>query len=126
MVFFSFREMRCPEYLCRVFIVITVAITNVTVYIYNMHVVGTAAGAQPVSYATLLAGAITRFLVGITCLRNLRWEAHERIVWAVSGTIFILLIGSAVVFSVTYPLYFEEAIEVNEELLKNCTVNNFL
>ena len=122
--FFTFREMTCPW--CRVFIVIVVAVTDVAVYIYNMHVVGTASGAQPVSYAAHLAGAITGLLVGITCLKNLRWETHERYVWAVSATIFILLIGSAVVFSVAYPSWFVGVPELYEELLKNCTIQNLL
>ena len=116
--------MTCPW--CRVFIVIVVAVTDVAVYIYNMHVIGTAAGAQPVSYAAHLAGAITGLLVGITCLKNLRWETHERYVWAVSATIFILLIGSAVVFSVAYPSWFVGVPELYEELLKNCTTQNLL
>ena len=115
--------MTCPW--CRVFIVSVVAVTDVAVYIYNMHVVGESAGAQPVSYAAHLAGAITGLLVGITCLKNLRWETHERYVWAVSATVFILLIGSAIVFSVANPSYFV-GVPDGIQIASNCTVQNLL
>ena len=116
-----FREMTCPW--CRVFVVSVVAVTDVAVYIYNMHVVGSA-GAQPVSYAAHLEGAITGLLVGITCLKNLRWETHERYVWAVSATVFVLLIGSAIVFSVAYPSWFVGTDGI--QIMNNCTVKNLL
>ena len=121
---YYFREMTCPW--CRVFVVTVVAVTDVAVYIYNMTVVGSSGGGQPVSYAAHLAGALTGLLVGITCLKNLRWETHERYVWAVSATVFILLIGSAVVFSIAYPSWFVGISPEIRSHMTNCTFHNLL
>ena len=115
--------MTCPW--CRVFVVSVVAVTDVAVYIYNMHVVGESARGQPVSYAAHLSGALTGLLVGITCLKNLCWETHERYIWAVSATVFILLIGSAIVFSVAYPSYFV-GVPDGIKITHNCTSQNVL
>lgn len=100
--FFFSREMAYPW--CRVFIVIVVAVTDVAVYIYDMCTGGEQN--NPVSYAAHLSGALTGLLVGITCLKNLRWERHERYIWAVSATIFVLLIGSAIVWNLADPGHF--------------------
>ena len=116
--------MTCPW--CRVFVVTVVAVTDVAVYIYNMTVVGSSGGGQPVSYAAHLAGALTGLLVGITCLKNLRWETHERYVWAVSATVFILLIGSAVVFSIAYPSWFVGISPEIRSHMTNCTFHLYL
>ena len=123
-VIYYFREMTCPW--CRVFVVTVVAVTDVAVYIYNMTVVGSSGGGQPVSYAAHLAGALTGLLVGITCLKNLRWETHERYVWAVSATVFILLIGSAIVFSIAYPSWFAGIPPEIRSHMTNCTFHNLL
>ena len=45
-------------------------------------------------YTAHRSGALASLLLGITCLKNLRWECHERYIWAVSATVFVLLIGS--------------------------------
>ena len=90
---------------CRVLFVIFVAITDIAVYLYDMYV---AEGEKehPVSYAAHLSGALTGLLVGITCLKNLRWERHERYIWAISALVFILLIGSAIVWNFADPNHF--------------------
>ena len=43
-----------------------------------------------------MSSALISLLVGITCLKNLRLERHERNILAVSATVFVV-IGSAVV-----------------------------
>ena len=66
--------MACPW--CRIAIVIVVALTDAAVYVYDVHVAGHAA--NPVSYPAHVSGAVTGLLVGISALKNLRWEPHER------------------------------------------------
>jgi len=98
-VIMNFKEMAYPW--CRVLFVSFVAITDVGVYLYNVYIKDVASiEEQPVSYAAHLSGALTGLLVGITCLKNLRWERHERYIWAISALVFLLLIGSAIVWSI--------------------------
>ena len=84
------------------FIVSLVAITDVAVYIYE-HYSGHSTDQIPISYPAHISGALAGLLVGIVCLKNLRWERHERYIWAVSVCIFALLIGSAIIFSIANP-----------------------
>ena len=99
--------MTCPW--CRMFIVSLVAITDVAVYIYE-HYSGHSTDQIPISYPAHISGALAGLLVGIVCLKNLRWERHERYIWAVSVCIFALLIGSAIIFSIANPSYFSAAL----------------
>ena len=85
-----------------------------------------AAGKQPVSYAAHMSGALTGLLVGITCLKNLRWERHERYIWAVSATVFVLLIGSAVVWSLANPGHFEMPYNVTDIYQNHCTSDKLI
>ena len=77
---------------CRVMFVSLVAVSDISVYLYDVYVTavsdagGEGGGKQPVSHAAHISGALTGLLVGIICLKNLRWEQHERYIWAVSGT----------------------------------------
>ncbi len=104
-LFFSscrcFREMACPW--CRILIVMVVALTDISVYIYDMYVVG---HTNPVSYPAHISGAVTGLLVGISALKNLRWEPHERYIWAASTFAFLVLLLVAIVWNVAVPSHF--------------------
>ena len=90
---------------CRVLIVLIVAISDIAVYVYDIYVAPS--GKQvPIGYAAHISGAISGLLVGILCLKNLRWEEHEKYIWAASACVFILLIGSAMVYSLAFPSHF--------------------
>lgn len=91
------------------FIVSLVAITDVAVFIYEHYNKGVTPDQISVSYPAHVSGALAGLLVGITCLKNLRWERHERYIWAISVIIFVLLIGTAIIFSLAYPSYFATA-----------------
>lgn len=99
--------MTCPW--CRMFVVSLVAITDVAVFIYEHYNKGDTPDQISISYPAHISGALAGLLVGITCLKNLRWERHERYIWAVSVIVFVLLIGSAIVFSIANPSYFASA-----------------
>jgi peptidoglycan/LPS O-acetylase OafA/YrhL len=99
--------MTCPW--CRMFIVSLVAVTDVAVYIYEHYNKGNNPNQISVSYPAHISGAMAGLLIGITCLKNLRWERHERYIWLVSVIVFALLIGSAMIFSISNPSYFAAA-----------------
>lgn len=84
-------------------VVAVVALTDFAVYIYDVHVVGHNA---PISYPAHISGAITGLLVGIVCLKNLRWQKYERIIWFVSIFVFSGLMLIAIVFSISVPNHF--------------------
>jgi rhomboid-related protein 1/2/3 len=58
------------------------------------------------SYAAHLAGAIAGLLVGIIALRNLRVRRWELVLGWFALVIYIMLMGSAIIFNVFYPAYF--------------------
>ena len=93
--------MVCPW--CRIIVVCVVAFTDVVVYIYDMYVVG---HSNPVSYPAHIAGAVTGLLVGITALKNLRWEKHERYIWAASICTFVALMLVAIIWNLAAPTHF--------------------
>ena len=99
---FIFREMALPW--CRVLIVIIVAVSDIAVYFYGIYVSNSSQ--VPIGYAAHISGAIAGLLVGIVCLKNLRWEQHEKYIWALSACIFGLLIGSTIIYSVAFPSHF--------------------
>ena len=122
-VFFSFREMTCPW--CRILVVVVVAMTDVAVYVYDVVVIG---NKSPVSYPAHIAGAVTGLLVGIVCLKNLRWERHERVIWVVSIFLFAAMMLCAVVFNVAAGDHFTGA-AIDPELLAGepgCKADNIL
>ena len=98
-----FSEMTLPW--CRVLVVVIVAVSDVAVYIYDIYLSGTQNG-KPIGYAAHISGAIAGLFVGILVLRNLRWEKHERYIWAFSFSLFVLLIGSAIIWSIAVPSHF--------------------
>jgi membrane associated rhomboid family serine protease len=57
---------------CRVLIVIIVAVSDIAVYFYGIYVSNSSQ--VPIGYAAHISGAIAGLLVGIVCLKNLRWE----------------------------------------------------
>ena len=138
--------MTCPW--CRVFIVCVVAITDVAVYIYEQYKGDTGAAltsntaegdvntptavvsAAPISYAAHISGALAGLLVGIVCLKNLRWEKYERYIWAVAVCVFVLLIGTAIVFSLAMPNYFMDTGGIpgfpSHTLGMNCSAEPFV
>ena len=89
---------------CRVLVVVIVAVSDVAVYIYDIYLSNTTG--KSIGYAAHISGAVAGLFVGILVLRNLRWERHERYIWAFSGCVFILLLGSAIIYSVTMPDHF--------------------
>ncbi len=95
------REMECPW--CRILIVLVVALTDTVVYVYDMYVAG---HTNPVSYPAHISGAATGLLVGIVALKNLRWEPHERYIWAVSTFTFVALMLTAIVWNLAVPGHF--------------------
>jgi rhomboid-related protein 1/2/3 len=100
-VIMNFREMTCPW--CRILVVVVVAMSDIIVYVYNMYVVG---HSSPVSYPAHISGAVTGLLVGITALKNLRWERYERYIWVASILTFVVLMLTAIVWSVAAPMHF--------------------
>lgn len=100
-VIMNFREMTCPW--TRIFVVCIVTFTDVIVYIYDTYIVG---HENPISYPAHISGAATGLLVGITCLKNLRWETHERYIWAFSVFTFVILMLVAIVWNVAFPSHF--------------------
>ncbi len=100
-VIMNFREMACPW--CRILIVLVVALTDIVVYVYDVYVVG---HTNPVSYPAHISGAVTGLLVGISALKNLRWEPHERYIWAASTFTFVVLMLVAIVWNVAVPSHF--------------------
>ncbi len=101
------REMTCP--LCRILLVAIVAVSDIGVYIYNVYIAPsdvTGAGVLPVGYTAHISGATAGLLVGIMGLKNLRWERHEKYIWAVSAFIFFVLISTAIIWSVAFPEHF--------------------
>jgi membrane associated rhomboid family serine protease len=62
---------------CRVLIVIIVAVSDIAVYFYGIYVSNSSQ--VPIGYAAHISGAIAGLLVGIVCLKNLRWEHQENI-----------------------------------------------
>lgn len=94
--------MTCPW--CRILIVCVVALTDVIVYIYDIYVVGRTS--TPVSYPAHISGAVTGLLVGITFLKNLRWQSHERVIWVVSLLVFGALMLVAIVWNIAVPDHF--------------------
>ena len=89
---------------CRVLIVTIVAVSDIAVYVYDIYVSNSQQ--VPIGYAAHISGAIAGLLVGIVCLKNLRWEEHEKYIWALSACIFGLLIGSTIIYSVAFPSHF--------------------
>lgn len=89
---------------CRVVIVFIVAASDISVFIYDIYVANKKQ--VPIGYAAHISGAIAGLLVGILCLRNLRWERHEKYIWVASACIFVILIGSAIIYSVAFPAHF--------------------
>lgn len=99
--FCDISEMTCPW--CRILVVCVVAFTDVVVYVYDMYVVG---HSTPISYPAHVAGAVTGLLLGITVLKNLHWERHERYIWAFSGFTFFVLMIVAIIWNVAIPDHF--------------------
>ena len=93
--------MVCPW--CRILVVCVVACSDVVVYIWDQYVAG---HSNPVSYPAHIAGAVTGLLVGITCLKNLRWEQHERYIWLAAVTTFAVLMLVAIVWNAAVPSHF--------------------
>ncbi len=85
-------------------IVLVVAVTDTVVYIYDQYVAG---HAKPVSYPAHISGAVTGLLVGISALKNLNWEPHERYIWAASTFTFALLMLVAIVWNLAVPGHFQ-------------------
>ena len=106
---------------CRVLIVMVVAVSDISVYVYDIYVSGN--DQVPIGYAAHISGAISGLLVGILCLKNLRWEEHEKYIWAISACIFALLIGSAIVYSLAYPSHF---VGVRHALNITCISNDII
>lgn len=94
--------MACPW--CRIFVVLAVALTDVVVYVYDIYVVG--GDQKPISYPAHIAGAATGLLVGIVCLKNLKWERHERFIWVFSILSFGVLMLVAIVWNIAVPSHF--------------------
>ncbi len=111
-----YREMTWPW--CRILIVTAVAITDVGVYIYD-HYSGSNNDQLPISYPAHISGAIAGLLIGITCLKNLHWEKHEKYIWAISVCIFVLLIGSAMIFSIANPSHFTSSVRQTYQAMSN-------
>ncbi len=89
---------------CRVIFVFVVAISDISVYVYEIYV---AQNKQvPIGYAAHISGAIAGLLVGILGLKNLRWEPYEKCIWRISACLFAILIGSALIYSVAFPSHF--------------------
>ena len=80
--------------------------TDVAVYVYDVVVIG---NNSPVSYPAHIAGAVTGLLVGIVCLKNLRWERHERVIWFVSILLFAAMMLCAIVFNIAASEHFTGA-----------------
>ena len=91
---------------CRVMIVLIVAICDIAVYLYDMYVVANDNLHESIGYAAHISGAIAGLLVGILSLKNLRWENHERYIWMASASLFVILIGTAILWSVAFPSHF--------------------
>ena len=89
---------------CRVLVVVIVVVSDIAVYVYDIYL--SSESQKPVGYAAHISGAIAGLFVGILVLRNLRWERHERYIWAFSACVFILLIGSAIIWSLAVPTHF--------------------
>jgi len=90
---------------CRVLTVVIVAVSDVAVYVYDIYL-SAETTQKPVGYAAHIAGAFAGLFVGILVLRNLRWERHERYIWAFSACVFLLLIGSPIIWSLAVPSHF--------------------
>ena len=121
------REMAYPW--CRVMFVSLVAVSDIAVYLYDLYggeEGSSAAAKQPIGHAAHLSGALTGLLVGITCLKNLRWERHERYIWAVSATVFVLLIGSAIVGSLANPSRFKVPYNVTDIYHNHCVSDKLI
>ena len=101
-VIINFKEM---EFGCfRLLALIVFGTTDVGVAVYDRYV---SPRNNRTSYAAHLAGAVAGLLVGILVLRNLKVRKHEIIIGWVSMVIFILLLGSAVLFNILNSDYFE-------------------
>jgi len=106
-VVMNFREMTCPW--CRLLVVLLVALTDTLVFIYDAYFAKAGGGGDeplPVSYPAHVSGAVTGLLVGISALKNLRWEPHERFIWVISTVTFCSLILVAVVWNMAVPSHF--------------------
>lgn len=53
-----------------------------------------------------LGGAIAGVLVGVSILRNLQRRRWERVCWWVSFTIYVILVGTAVILNASLQDYF--------------------
>lgn len=91
---------------CRVIVVVVVAVSDIAVYIYDLYISDNHGAQVPIGYAAHISGAISGLLVGIMCLKNLRWERHEKYIWAASACIFAILIGTAIIWSIAFPSHF--------------------
>jgi len=103
-VVMNYREMTCPW--CRALVVLTVALTDVAVFLYENYFSSADSTGNPVSYPAHVSGAATGLLVGISALKNLRWEPHERYIWAASTLTFCVLMLTAVAWNVAVPAHF--------------------
>ena len=88
----------------RVLVVTVVAITDLGVYVYDAFI--SDKPHSPIGYAAHISGAVAGLLVGITCLKNLRWENHEKYIWAASACTFAILISIAIIWSLAFPSHF--------------------
>jgi hypothetical protein len=88
-------------------VVLVVALTDIAVFVYDIYVVG---HTTPISYPAHIAGAVTGLLVGIVCLKNLRWQKHERVIWILSILFFAALMIFAIVFNLAVPEHFTGAV----------------
>ena len=86
--------MSCPW--CRVIVVILIALTDISVYVYDLYIEGSS---NPVSYPAHISGSISGLLVGITVLKNLHWQKYERYIWYVSIFIFVVLMLIAILWN---------------------------
>ena len=104
----------------RVLVVMVVAITDVGVYVYDAFI---SDQPQPISYPAHISGAISGLLVGIMCLKNLRWETYEKYIWAASTLLFVIMISTAIIWSLAFPSHF---IGIRERVNITCIKGDIL
>jgi len=104
----------------RVLVVMVVAITDVGVYVYDAFI---SDQPQPISYPAHISGAISGLLVGIMCLKNLRWENYEKYIWAASTLLFVIMISTAIIWSLAFPSHF---IGIRERVNITCIPGDIL
>lgn len=103
-IILNWKEMTMPIVQLLIFLVITIIDTATA--IYNRYYLDIN---EHIGYVAHFAGALAGLLVGILILRNLEVNRGEKILKWVSLTVYLLLMGTAIIINVAWTSHFPQS-----------------